>query len=131
MSHPQNPPRTPHPEVVEVTDEDNMSAMTDDPQNYDFKEENVRMSSPELPIAADKCNYNPRLEPTPGAVPPEQQVSSSRRTLDNPPPLDAPSGFAFDPLPSLCLPLIPLSWRRSHGSRPRMPATKSSWKTRS
>jgi hypothetical protein len=47
------------------------------------------MLSPELPIVADARNYNPELEPTLSAVPPEQQVSSSRATLDNLPPAAA------------------------------------------
>jgi hypothetical protein len=52
--------------VVEVTDEDDAPAAADDPRNYDFE-----------------------LEPAPDAVPVEQQVSSSRMTLDDPPPRDA------------------------------------------
>jgi hypothetical protein len=79
----------PHPEVVEVTDEDDTPVAADDPRNYDFKDEDVQMSSPEPPIAADPHNYDPELEPAPDTVPVEQQVLSSRRTLDNPPPQDA------------------------------------------
>ncbi|KAJ7796529.1 hypothetical protein B0H14DRAFT_3494712 [Mycena olivaceomarginata] len=61
----------------------------DDPRNYDLEEEDVQMSSPESSIAADECNYDSGLEPAPAVVPPEQQVSSSRVTLDDPPPFDA------------------------------------------
>jgi hypothetical protein len=49
-----------------MTDEDNTSTAADDLRNYDFE-----------------------LEPTPDAVPMEQQVLSSRMTLDDPPPRDA------------------------------------------
>jgi hypothetical protein len=52
--------------VVEVTDEDDAPATSDDPRNYDCE-----------------------LEPVPDAVPVEQQASSSRTTLDDPPPWDA------------------------------------------
>jgi hypothetical protein len=52
--------------VVEVTDKDDAPATADDPRNYDFE-----------------------LEPAPDAVPVEQQVLSSRMTLDDPPPRDA------------------------------------------
>jgi hypothetical protein len=57
------------------------------------------MSSPEPPLVADKQNYNPGLEPAPAAVPPEQQVSSSHMTLDDPPPLVAHFlGFRLRPV---------------------------------
>jgi hypothetical protein len=72
-----------------VTDEDEAPAVADDPRNFDYEDEDVRMSSPEPPIAADPRNYDPELEPAPAAVPVEQQVSSSRRTLDDPTPQDA------------------------------------------
>jgi hypothetical protein len=73
--------------MIEVTDEDDTFATADDPRNYDLEEEDARMSSPELPLAADERNYDPGLEPAPAAVPPEQQASSSHMTLDDPPPL--------------------------------------------
>jgi hypothetical protein len=73
--------------MVEVTDENDAPATADDARNYDFNDEDVQMSSPEHPIAADPRNYDPELEPVPDAVPLEQQASSSRMTLDDPPPL--------------------------------------------
>jgi hypothetical protein len=75
--------------LVEVTDEDDAPALADDPRNYDLEEEDVRMSSPESSIAADERNHDSSLEPTPAVVPPEQQVLSSRVTLDDPPSFDA------------------------------------------
>jgi hypothetical protein len=72
--------------MVEVTDEDDAPVTADDPRNYDFDDEAMQMSSPEPPIAADPRNYDPELEPAPDAVPMEQQASSSRMTLDDPPP---------------------------------------------
>jgi hypothetical protein len=74
--------------VVEVTDEDNVPITTEDLRNYEL-EEDMSMSSPESSIMANKCNYDPELEPVPSVVPPEQQVPSSRATLDDPPPSDA------------------------------------------
>jgi hypothetical protein len=82
-SRSQNPRHTSHPEVIELTDEDDTPATADDPRNYDFAEADVQMSSPESTIAADARNYDPELEPTPPIVPPEQQASSSRATLDD------------------------------------------------
>ncbi|KAJ7826590.1 hypothetical protein B0H14DRAFT_3467598 [Mycena olivaceomarginata] len=76
------------PEMVEVTDEDDAPTTADDPWNYDFDDEDAQMSSPEPPIAADPRNYDSELEPVPDAVPVEQQASSSRMTLDDPPPQD-------------------------------------------
>jgi hypothetical protein len=52
-------PRVLIDEVVEVTDEDDTPTLADDPQNYDFDDEDVQMSSPEPPIVADTCNYDP------------------------------------------------------------------------
>jgi hypothetical protein len=75
--------------VVEVTNEDDAPATADDPRNYDFEDEGVRMSPPEPPIAADPRNYDPELEPAPDAIPVEQQTSSSHMTLDDPLPRDA------------------------------------------
>jgi hypothetical protein len=75
--------------VVEVTDEDDAPEAADDPRNYDFDDEDVRTSSPEPSIAADPRNYDPELEPAPAVVPVEQQASSSRMTLDDPPLRDA------------------------------------------
>jgi hypothetical protein len=75
--------------MVEVTDEDNAPTLADDPRNYDLEEEDVQMSSPEPSIAADARNYDSGLEPAPAVVPPEQQASSSRMTLDDPPPFGA------------------------------------------
>jgi hypothetical protein len=75
--------------MAEVTDEDDTFATADDPRNYDLEEENARMLSPEPPLADDERNYDPGLEPVPAAVPPEQQVLSSRMTLDDPPLLVA------------------------------------------
>jgi hypothetical protein len=77
--------------MVEVTDEDEVPATADDLRNYDFDDGDAPMSSPEPPIAADPRNYDPELEPAPGAVPVEQQASSSRMTLDDP----APQGVRF------------------------------------
>jgi hypothetical protein len=82
-----------------VTDEDDAPATADDPRNYDFEDEDARASSSEPPIAADPRNYDPELEPVPAAVPMEQQVSSSRVTLDNPPPRDA-RFLGFRPRPA-------------------------------
>jgi hypothetical protein len=59
--------------MVKVTDEDEEPALADDPRNYNLKEGDVSMG----------------LEPAPAVVPPKQQVSSSRVTLDDPPPSDA------------------------------------------
>jgi hypothetical protein len=70
--------------MAEVTDEDDTFATADD-----LEEEDTQMSSPEPPLAADKHNFDPELEPAPAAVPPERQASSSRMTLDDPPPLVA------------------------------------------
>jgi hypothetical protein len=87
--------------VVEVTDEDDAPATADDPQNYDFEDEDVQMSSPEPLVVADARNYDPELEPAPPAVPPEQQASSCR-TLDDPPPLNARFlGFCLRPVTEL------------------------------
>jgi hypothetical protein len=74
--------------MIEVTNEDDAPALADDPWNYDFEEEDIQMSSPESSIAADDCNYDSGLEPTPAIVPPEQQASSSCMTLDDLPPAD-------------------------------------------
>jgi hypothetical protein len=82
-----------------VTDEDDAPATADDPRNYDFKEEDVQMSSPEPPIAANPCNYNSELKLVPDAVPVGQQASSSRMTLDDPPPQDA-RFLGFRPCPA-------------------------------
>ncbi|KAJ7334220.1 hypothetical protein DFH08DRAFT_814246 [Mycena albidolilacea] len=85
-----------------VTDEDDAPALADDPRNYDFEDEDVQMSSLETPIVTDACNYNPRLEPVSPVVPPEQQASSFRRTLDDPPLLDARFlGFRLRPVAEL------------------------------
>jgi hypothetical protein len=46
--------------------------IVNDPQNYELENEDVPMSSLESSIAVDDCNYNPKLEPVPAAVPPEQ-----------------------------------------------------------
>lgn len=78
--------RTPHPEVLEVTDKDDISPLANDPRNYNLEEGDVSMAAPKVPIAINKRNYDPRLEPVPPVVPPEQQASSSRATLDDPPP---------------------------------------------
>jgi hypothetical protein len=85
--------------VVEVTDEGDAPATANDPRNYDFEDEDVRTSSPEPPIAADPRNYDPELEPVPDAVPVEQQASSSRMTLDDPPLRDA-HFLGFRPRPA-------------------------------
>jgi hypothetical protein len=85
--------------VVEVTNEDGTPTTADDPRNYDFKNEDVRTSSPEPPIAADPHNYNPELEPALDIVPVEQQVLSSRMTLDDPPLQDA-HFLGFRPRPA-------------------------------
>jgi hypothetical protein len=74
--------------VLEVTDKDNAPVIVDDLQNYDFEGEDMQISSLESSIIADHHNYNPELEPVPAVVPPEQQVSSSRTTLNDPPPLN-------------------------------------------
>jgi hypothetical protein len=67
--------------MIEVTDEDDAFATADDLRNYD-----------------------PGLEPAPAAVPPEQQVLSSRMTLDNPPPAAARFlGFRFRPIEEVTL----------------------------
>ncbi|KAJ7305494.1 hypothetical protein DFH08DRAFT_976239 [Mycena albidolilacea] len=70
-SRPRNPHRTHRPEVVKVTDEDDAPTATNDLWNYDFEDEDGRMSSPEPPIVADPHNYDPELEPAPmiGRVP--------------------------------------------------------------
>jgi hypothetical protein len=75
--------------VVEVIDEDDAPVAADNPRNYDFKDEDVQTSSLEPSIAADPRNYDPELEPAPAVVPVEQQASSSRMTLDDPPLRDA------------------------------------------
>jgi hypothetical protein len=82
-----------------VTDEDDAPATADDPRNYNFKDKDARASSSEPPIAADPRNYDPELEPAPAAVPMEQQASSSRVTLDDPPPRDA-RFLGFRPRPA-------------------------------
>jgi hypothetical protein len=82
-----------------VTDGDEAPAAADDPRNFDYEDEDVRMSSPETPIAANPRNYDPELEPAPAAVPVEQQASSSRMTLDNPTPQDA-RFLGFRPRPA-------------------------------
>jgi hypothetical protein len=76
----------PHrPELVKVTNEEDAPPLAEDPRNYDLEEEDIRMSSPESSLVADDRDYDPGLEPAPAVVPPEQQVSSSRVTLDDPP----------------------------------------------
>ncbi|KAJ7308686.1 hypothetical protein DFH08DRAFT_823715 [Mycena albidolilacea] len=69
MSHPQNPHHPSHPKMVEVTNEDDTFATVDAPQNYNLEEEDTQMLSPEPPSWSTN------------------QASSSRMTLDNPPPL--------------------------------------------
>jgi hypothetical protein len=85
--------------MIEVTNEDDAPVLADDPRNYYLKEEDIQMSSPESSIAADDRNYDSGLEPAPAVVPPEQQVSSSRMTLDNLPPFDA-CFLRFRPCPA-------------------------------
>jgi hypothetical protein len=85
--------------VIEVTDEDDASTAADDPQNYNFDDEDAQTSSPEPSIAADPRNYDPELEPTLAVVPVEQQASSSCMTLDNPPLRDA-CFLGFRPRPA-------------------------------
>jgi hypothetical protein len=85
--------------MIEVTDEDDAPAATDDPQNYGFKDADVQGSSPEPPIAADPHNYDLESEPVPDAVPVEQQASSSRMTLDDPIPRDV-HFLGFRPRPA-------------------------------
>jgi hypothetical protein len=58
--------------MTKVTDEDDAPAIADDPRNYDLNNEDVQMSSPELSITANNCNYDSELEPVPVVVPPEQ-----------------------------------------------------------
>jgi hypothetical protein len=92
--------------VVEVTDEDDAPVAADDLRNYDLKNEDERMSSPELPIVSDPRNYDTELEPAPEAVPVEQQVSSSRVTLDDSPPRDT-RFLGFRPRPAAEIALAP------------------------
>lgn len=82
-----------------MTDKDNAPVTADDPRNYNFDDKDVRVSSPEPSIAADPRNYDPELEPAPDAVPLEQQASSSRMTLEDPPPQGVRFiGFRFCPI---------------------------------
>jgi hypothetical protein len=69
--------------VIIVTDEEVMSVEVGDLQYPEGADEDMSMSSPDTPIGADPCNYDPTLEPAPAAVPPEQHASSSRSTLDD------------------------------------------------
>jgi hypothetical protein len=85
--------------MVEVTDEDDAPAATDNPRNYGFKDEDMQGSSPEPPIAADPRNYDLESEPMPDVVPVEQQALSSRMTLDDPIPRDV-HFLGFRPRPA-------------------------------
>ncbi|KAF8194459.1 hypothetical protein K438DRAFT_1761367 [Mycena galopus ATCC 62051] len=79
------------PEVIVVEDEE-MVAAVDDMRNYNL-DGDVPMPPVDPSIAADPNNYDVELEPAPPVVSPEQQMSSSRTTLDNPPPV------ALEPAP--------------------------------
>ncbi|KAF8190699.1 hypothetical protein K438DRAFT_1763145 [Mycena galopus ATCC 62051] len=102
------------PEVIVVEGEE-MPAVVDDLQNYDLGGD-VPMHPAEPSIAADPNNYNVELEPAPPAIPPDQQVSSSRTTLDDPPPVAmAPAshflGFRLRPIEEFSVTAL-LSWTR-------------------
>ncbi|KAF8142352.1 hypothetical protein K438DRAFT_1995041 [Mycena galopus ATCC 62051] len=58
----------------------------DDMRNYDL-DGGVPMPPIDPSIAADPNNYKVELEPASPVVPLEQQASSSRTTLDDPPPV--------------------------------------------
>ncbi|KAJ7822980.1 hypothetical protein B0H14DRAFT_3875359 [Mycena olivaceomarginata] len=68
--------------------------------------------------------------PTPDAVPVEQQVSSSRVTLDYPPPRDA-CFLGFRPRPAAEIASASRVALVEEIMQLRIPGTKSSWRTRS
>ncbi|KAF8215538.1 hypothetical protein K438DRAFT_1954260 [Mycena galopus ATCC 62051] len=81
------------PEVIMVEDEE-MPAAVDDMRNYDL-DGDLPMPPVDPSIATDPNNYDVKLEPAPPVVPPEQQASSSRTTLDNLPPVASEPALHF------------------------------------
>ncbi|KAF8145488.1 hypothetical protein K438DRAFT_1781909 [Mycena galopus ATCC 62051] len=73
------------PEVIVVEDEE-MPMAVDNMRNYDL-DGDVPMPPVDPSITVDPNNYDVELQPAPPAIPLEQQVSSSRTTLDDPQPV--------------------------------------------
>ncbi|KAJ6495487.1 hypothetical protein C8R45DRAFT_927397 [Mycena sanguinolenta] len=66
-------------------------SVVEDMGNYELEDEDIPMPDVEVPIIDDPANYDPEAEPAASFVPPEQQASSSRTTLDDPLPGSAPA----------------------------------------
>ncbi|KAJ6458722.1 hypothetical protein C8R45DRAFT_1109835 [Mycena sanguinolenta] len=73
-------------DYVSSGEESGGRTMVDDMGNYELDDEDVLMPDAQIPIADNPANYDPELEPASAEIPLGQQASSSRVTLDDPPP---------------------------------------------